>query len=84
MRSALDAYVDLKNLLQDPTYWMQLEAADSFEWGKLLQAASAPGNQYLASFRSDPDFPDYRRLMKKEEQGSKSCQCTEVGRGGTI
>lgn len=79
MRSALDAYVDLKNLLKYPNYWKHLEAADSGEWSKLLQVASAPGNQYLAGFRADPAFPSYRKHMKMETKKAKATNATKLG-----
>jgi hypothetical protein len=79
MRTALDAYVDFKNLLQAPDYWMNLDAADSGEWSKILQAASAPGNQYLAGFRTDPAFPDYRKHMKKKNKEAKAANATKLG-----
>lgn len=78
-RTALDAFVDLKNLLKDPDYWMQLEAADSGEWSKLLQTASARGNQYLDGFRADPAFPDYRKHMKKATQKAKAANIIKLG-----
>lgn len=79
MRSALDAYVDLKNLLKYPDYWRHLEATDSAEWVKLLQVASAPSNQYLAGFRADPAFPKYRKHMKKERQKAKTANAAKLG-----
>ncbi len=78
MRSTLDAFVDLKLLLKDPDYWMTLEAADSVEWRKILQAASVPGNDYLASFRDDPHFPDYRVHMKKKYTEAKAANVTRL------
>jgi hypothetical protein len=79
MRTALDAFVDLKNLLKDSNYWKHLEAADSHEWGKLLQLASAPDNQYLSGFREDPAFPKYRKHMKQINQKTKAANATKLG-----
>jgi hypothetical protein len=79
MRSALDAFVDLKLLFKDPDYWKNLEAADSAEWRKILQAASVPTNDYLAAFRADPQFPDYRVHMKKKNAEAKTVSATRLG-----
>jgi hypothetical protein len=62
-RSALDAFVDIKNLLDDPEYWRSLEAADSIEWNKLMQTASVPGNDFLTALSADPNFPLYRKAI---------------------
>jgi hypothetical protein len=62
-RSALDAFIDIKNSLSDAEYWRSLEAADSIEWNKLLQTASAPGNDFLATLSADPNFLVYRTAM---------------------
>jgi len=79
MRTALDAFVDIKNLLKYPDYWMNLEVADSGEWSKLLQAASAPDNQYLDGFRVDPAFPAYRKHMKKKLKDAKAASAVKLG-----
>jgi hypothetical protein len=43
-RTALDSFVDLKNLLKYPDYWAMLDASDFREWRKMLQAAHKPDN----------------------------------------
>jgi hypothetical protein len=78
MRTGLDAFVDLKNLLKYPNYWEHLEAADSHQWGKLLQVASAPNNQYLNGFREDPAFPNYRKHMKGRNKLAKDANVTKL------
>lgn len=47
-RSALEASIDLSNLLDDPDYGLHLEAAFSHEWKRLLSEATS-GNKYLAA-----------------------------------
>jgi hypothetical protein len=77
-RTALDAFVDLKNLLIYPDYWATLEASDSREWRKILQAAHKPGNQYLAGFRADPAFPDYQKQMKRRLKDAIAVSATKL------
>lgn len=77
-RTALDAFVDLKNLLIDDKYWASLELADSVEWAKILQTASVQGNQYLDGFRKDPNFAMYRKHMKKKLKVTKVANATRL------
>lgn len=63
VRSALDAFVDIKNLLSEPEYWRHLDAADSIEWKKVLEAASVPGNDYLVGLSGSPRFPANRQKV---------------------
>lgn len=46
-RQALDAFVDLSNVLTHEHYWKRLEYADDLSWKKELEHASAPGNPFL-------------------------------------
>jgi hypothetical protein len=62
-RSALDAFVDIRNLLEDSTYWVRLEAADDFEWKKVLENASAGGNTALGPLGAAPNFAELRRQI---------------------
>jgi hypothetical protein len=64
-RCALDAFVDLKNLLRFPTYWRNLEAADAAAWKKILETASVPTNQFLSAISNDPRLPWFRKEIKK-------------------
>jgi hypothetical protein len=70
-RSALDAFVDIKNLLSDQEYWRNLEAADSFEWNKLMQTASGPRNDFLSGLSADPNFPLYRTAIAQAANDGK-------------
>jgi hypothetical protein len=54
-----------KNLQKDPEYWRSLEAADSIEWKKLLQTASAKKNDFLAALTRDPNFAEYRSTISQ-------------------
>jgi Family of unknown function (DUF5677) len=65
VRSALDAFIDIKNLQKEPEYWRSLEAADSMEWKKLMQTASAKGNEFLAGLSADPNFASYRSTINQ-------------------
>ena len=78
-RTALDAFVDLKNLLKFPDYWAMPEASDSREWRTILQAAHKPENQYLAGFRADPAFPDYQKQMKRRLKDAIAVSATKLG-----
>jgi len=77
-RTALDAFVDLKNLLIDDKYWASLELADSLEWAKILQTASVEGNQYLDGFRKDANFELYRKLMKNKLKAAKAANAARL------
>jgi hypothetical protein len=74
LRSAVDAFVDIKSLLNDSNYWRNLEAADSAEWKKILQAASMPGNDFLAGFAADPKLSSHRGYMKKKGVEAKAAK----------
>jgi len=45
-RSALEAFADIQNLLEDPGYWARLEMADDLEWKKVLESARAGANLF--------------------------------------
>jgi Family of unknown function (DUF5677) len=77
-RTALDAFVDLKNLLIDDKYWASLELADSVEWAKILQTASVEGNQYLDGFRKDANFALYRKIMKTKLKATKAANAVRL------
>lgn len=56
LRSVLEAYVDLHNLLANPSYGYALEISYIKEWLKVLQEAQAGQNDYLAAIREAPNL----------------------------
>ena len=58
LRSILEAYVDLHNLIETPTYGYVLELGHIKEWLKILQEARAGKNEYLAAIAEAPDLDD--------------------------
>ena len=71
LRSFLEAYVDLENLLQDPGYVKNMEASNSAEWLKILKAAKAGGNPYLAGIEASPDLDEQIRKHETSIQNLK-------------
>jgi hypothetical protein len=55
-RQALDAYVDLHNVLTHNDYWKRLELADDQSWLKGLQHASAGKNPYWTALSTSGSF----------------------------
>jgi hypothetical protein len=62
-RSAIDAYTDLVNLCENNEYWERLEAADAFEWRKVLESASRGRNPILEPLRKNETFVQGRRMQ---------------------
>lgn len=62
-RQALDAYVDLHNVLTHRNYWKCLELADDRSWMKALQHASAGQNEYFRSISKAGDLAERRKLF---------------------
>lgn len=56
LRAALEAYVDLVNLIRDPRYGYNLELAYLKEWLKLLEEAKNGKNEYLADIGNAPNL----------------------------
>lgn len=56
MRTILEAYVDLTNLINDKSYGYVLELSYLKEWLKLLNEAQKGNNQYLASISEASDL----------------------------
>lgn len=52
-RSLLEAYVDFKNLAEDPSYVNHMEASYSSEWIRVLKNAEGGKNPYLAAIGDD-------------------------------
>ena len=57
----MEAYVDIVNLCDYTDYWQYLEAADTKEWSKFLNAAIRGDNPILAPLAKDPSFREGRR-----------------------
>jgi hypothetical protein len=71
-RSALDAYVDIANLCDDPGYWKHLDAADSGSWTPVLQAASRGGNPFLKGIAESEFLIPGRSLFAKRRKALES------------
>lgn len=56
LRSVLEAYVDLHNLIDAPAYGYALELGHIKEWLKLLHEAKTGKNEYLAAIGEAPDL----------------------------
>lgn len=56
LRSVLEAYVDLHNLSESPTYGYSLELGHIKEWLKILVEAKAGKNEYLTAITEAPDL----------------------------
>lgn len=65
MRSALEAYVDLINLLNDPEYFANLEAQNHKEWLRLFKAADG-GNEFVKAMAEHPKFREQYDLARKQ------------------
>lgn len=68
LRSALEAYVDLYNLSENPAYGFALELSYIKEWLKILNEASTGKNEYLASICEAPDLGASISAWQKKKQ----------------
>lgn len=82
-RQALDAYVDLKNVLTHETYWQRLEVADDQHWNTALQIASAGKNPYFRAISEsgllleDGRRHHARKLGEWQKAGLKKLEASE-------
>ena len=65
-RSALDAYIDIVNLVDHPRYWENLIAVDAEKWKGLLERTSQGGNPMLKGLSHDMLLPAGRRKYARE------------------
>ena len=77
LRSILEAYVDLYNLSENPTYGYALELSYIKEWLKILQEAKGGKNEYLADIAAAPSLDasiaDWQRKKQHfEAKGHRS------------
>lgn len=56
MRSLIEAFVDFKNLAEEPAYGNSMEASYHSEWLRLLRSADRTENPYLESIGKVPDL----------------------------
>lgn len=63
-RTALECYVHLKNQIDDPTYFLRLEAQHWREWRDALTSAEA-GNPFLAEIAAAPELQQTKDLTHK-------------------
>lgn len=78
-RSALDAYADIANLCDHPSYWRHLEAIDAAKWKVLLERASRGGNPVLKALSTDRLLPVGRRKHAKRLKELKAAGVEALG-----
>jgi len=66
LRSVLEAYVDLHNLVGTPSYSFVIELAHIDQWLKILREAKTGKNEYLAAIAGAPELDD--RIVKWEKR----------------
>jgi hypothetical protein len=66
VRSLLEAYVDLKNLCDDPEYGNNLQAANVSEWLRIAKEAEALENPYLDGLAAHENFEEQVVEWEKE------------------
>lgn len=76
LRTILEAYVDLVNLVENPQYGYNLEASYLKEWLKILEEARKGKNEYLRAISEasslDQSIDEWRNSLKKlESKGYK-------------
>jgi len=62
-RSAIEAYVDLKNLIEDGAYLGVLELAHDKEWARLIEQAVEHDNPFVASLANLSDVEEHRSRL---------------------
>jgi hypothetical protein len=77
LRSILEAYVDLCNLIENPRFGYALELSYIKEWLKILHEAQGGRNEYLLAISEAPLLPDsiaqwQSRKRKLEAEGHRS------------
>lgn len=71
-RAILEAYVDLKNLIDAANYGYYLELSYINEWLVVLHEAKEGKNQYLSQIHQAPNLQEsIKRLIAKKEQLNK-------------
>lgn len=89
-RSMLEASVDFRNLIRDPSYIEFMNANHSAQWLQVLEEAQKAMNPYLASITKLPDLDarittERGKLFLLKQQGYKSLNVKErFDRAGMI
>ena len=73
LRSFIESYVELENLIRDPDYVKNMESSYSAEWLKVLKAAKAGGNPYLAGVAKSLDLDDQIEKHEGRLQELRKC-----------
>jgi hypothetical protein len=66
IRSLLEAYVDLKNLCENPEYGYNLQVANVSEWLRVAKEAETLENPYLEGFAAHESFEEQVSDWEKE------------------
>jgi hypothetical protein len=66
-RSVLEAHVDFRCLLADPSYVEWIEAAHDREWAKVFDEAVSAGGAYLAKLGAEPSVGKERNRIAERE-----------------
>lgn len=81
LRSILEAYVDLENLIESKSYLADLEMSFVTEWLRILDEAAAGGNEYLADISKSPDLAatiKKWRAKRSELEAQGGCVMTQA------
>lgn len=71
-RQALDAYIDLTNVIRHEDYWLRLELHDSQVWKGILETVSAGDNPVLRALYDNPELPEVRKVTAQHLKDLKS------------
>lgn len=71
LRSVLEAYVDLYNLSENPTYAFSLQLSYLKEWLNILHEASSGKNEYLTTISKAPDLAATISAWQQKKRGLK-------------
>jgi hypothetical protein len=72
VRSLLEAYVDLKNLCENPEYGYNLQAANISEWLRIAKEAETLQNPYLEGFAQHESFDEQVSEWETEIENLKN------------
>ncbi len=81
-RSMLEANVEFRNLIKDPTYIHFMNASHSAQWLQVLEEAQKATNPYLASIAKLPDLDAHiaaerKKLSLLQQQGYRPLKIKE-------
>ncbi len=71
-RSAIEAFVDLSNLIKDKKYGYYMDINDNEQWLKILHEANKGINPYLSSYKKIPNLDKVVKVYEKKNLKLKS------------